>query len=122
MLGEGEHGDEWDLQRIGTETEKMHARRELELLREKLAQVDDWKARHAEIEAELGEVWVEGAERPVGAPAYVSEPEEEERAETEAEETHDEADYQEAQEEIGEETETETEEGEVGQGSSGVIV
>ncbi len=96
----------------------MHARRELELLREKLAQVDAWKARHAEIEAELGEVWVEGAERPVAKPAYVSEGEREE----EAEETHDEADYQEAQEEIGgEETETETEE-EVGQGRSGFIL
>ena len=101
----------------------MHARRELELLREKLAQVDAWKARHAEIEAELGEVWVEGAERPVQPPTYVSEgegKEEEERAETEAEETHDEADYQEAQEEIGGE-ETETEE-EGGQRSSGFII
>jgi ATP-binding cassette subfamily D (ALD) long-chain fatty acid import protein len=42
--------------------EKMHARRELEELQEKLAQVDKWKARHAQIESELAKVWVEGGE------------------------------------------------------------
>ncbi|KAL2174723.1 ABC transporter transmembrane region 2-domain-containing protein [Thermothelomyces heterothallicus CBS 202.75] len=62
VLGQGEDGDRWELQRIGTETEKMHARRELEELREKLAQVDKWRARHAEIERELAKVWVEGGE------------------------------------------------------------
>lgn len=113
----------------------MHAKRELEELREKLAQVEAWKARHAEIERELAEVW----EQSVSVPDYaVAEPvkaqdgdgdrkakeegvaveengpssqgvaEEDEKVETEADETHDEADYQEAQEEMGNETETET--------------
>ncbi|KAK4156900.1 ABC transporter transmembrane region 2-domain-containing protein [Chaetomidium leptoderma] len=80
VLGQGEQGDRWELQRIGTETEKTHARRELKELREKLAQVETWKARHAEIESELAKVWVQGAaatngegggdeEPPVAAPA-----------------------------------------------------
>ncbi|KAK3904330.1 ABC transporter transmembrane region 2-domain-containing protein [Staphylotrichum tortipilum] len=121
---------QWEFQRIGTETEKLHARRELEVLRERLAQVDKWKARHAEIEAELARVWVEGSDEAVEVPAYVTqgadegvvaekeevvteevveEERETARTETEAEETADEADYQEAQEQIGHETETETE-------------
>ncbi len=113
---------QWEFQRIGTETEKLHARRELEVLRERLAQVDKWKRRHAEIEAELARVWVEGSEEAVEAPGYVAASEKGEgevvveqeevevaRTETEAEETADEADYQEAQEQIGDETETETE-------------
>ncbi|KAL2125313.1 hypothetical protein VTJ04DRAFT_1678 [Mycothermus thermophilus] len=58
ILGQGDDSSQWELQRIGTESEKMHARRELEELREKLAQVDKWRARHAEIEAELNKVWV----------------------------------------------------------------
>lgn len=40
----------------------MHARRELEELQDKLAQVEKWKARHAQIESELAKVWVEGGE------------------------------------------------------------
>jgi ATP-binding cassette subfamily D (ALD) long-chain fatty acid import protein len=114
--GSGNGGVRWELQRVGTETEKMHARRELEELREKLAQVERWKARHAEIERELGKVWVERGEEPMPLPAYVEAEEGERKGdgeghhhETEAEETQDEADYQEAQEEMGEETETETE-------------
>ncbi|EAQ93592.1 hypothetical protein CHGG_01827 [Chaetomium globosum CBS 148.51] len=62
VLGQGDRSDSWELQRIGTEMEKMHARRELEELQEKLAQVDKWKARHAQIESELAKVWVEGGE------------------------------------------------------------
>jgi ATP-binding cassette subfamily D (ALD) long-chain fatty acid import protein len=118
--GSGSGGVRWELQRVGTETEKMHARRELEELREKLAQVEKWKARHAEIERELGKVWVEGGEEPMPPPAYVAEGQEGDGVgggvdehgdhhETEAEETQDEADYQEAQEEMGDETETEAE-------------
>lgn len=48
----------------------MHVERELQDLRERLAQVEQWKARHDEIEEELGRVWVEGGGE-VAPPAYV---------------------------------------------------
>jgi len=66
----GESGDEWELQRIGTEREKMHVERELQELRERLAQVEEWKARHEAIEKELAKVWVEGGED-LSPPPYV---------------------------------------------------
>lgn len=62
ILGIGDHGDEWAFERIGTEREKMHVEKELQELRERLAQVDEWKMRRAEIEAELNQVWTEGGE------------------------------------------------------------
>jgi ATP-binding cassette subfamily D (ALD) long-chain fatty acid import protein len=75
-LGLGDNGDEWEYERIGTEKEKMNVERELQDLRERLAQVDAWKGRNAEIEAELAKVWVEGgdelpptAEQPIEASA-----------------------------------------------------
>lgn len=61
-FGLGESGEEWEYERIGTEKEKMHVERELQELREQLAQVDEWKRRHEEIEAELAKVWVAGGE------------------------------------------------------------
>ncbi len=65
-LGQGEDGDEWTFDRIGTEKEKEGVERELESLRERLAQVEGWRRRRGEIEEELGKVWVtttgEGAE------------------------------------------------------------
>jgi len=66
----GERGDEWELQRIGTESEKMHVERELQELRERLSQVEQWKARHEEIEKELNKVWVEGGEE-ISPPPYI---------------------------------------------------
>lgn len=60
VLGMGENGDEWEFERIGTEREKMHVERELQDLRERLAKVEEWKARKDEIERELAQVWVEG--------------------------------------------------------------
>lgn len=66
----GERGDEWELQRIGTEREKMHVEKELQELRERLAQVEKWRARHAEIEKELAKVWVEGGDD-LSSPSYV---------------------------------------------------
>lgn len=69
VLGMGERGDEWELQRIGTESEKMHVERELHDLRERLAQVEKWKARREEIEKELNKVWVEGGEN-LAPPPY----------------------------------------------------
>ncbi|CAK7200951.1 ATP-binding cassette long-chain fatty acid transporter pxa1 [Sporothrix eucalyptigena] len=62
ILGMGERGDEWAFERIGTEREKQNVERELHELRERLAQVDAWRARRAEIEKELAQVWVEGGE------------------------------------------------------------
>lgn len=58
----GEHGDEWAFERIGTEREKMHVEKELAELRERLAQVEEWKRRRDEIEKELAQVWVEGGD------------------------------------------------------------
>lgn len=69
----GEAGDEWAFERIGTEREKMHVERELQELRERLAKVEEWKKRREEIEAELGQVWVEGAEGALPPPPYTAE-------------------------------------------------
>jgi ATP-binding cassette, subfamily D (ALD), peroxisomal long-chain fatty acid import protein len=66
----GERGDEWEFQRIGTEREKLHVERELQELRERLSQVEKWKARHEEIEKELAKVWVEGGDN-LSPPPYV---------------------------------------------------
>ena len=66
----GDRGDEWEIQRIGTDREKMHVERELQELRERLSQVENWKARHEEIEQELAKVWVEGGED-LSPPPYV---------------------------------------------------
>ncbi|ORY15765.1 ABC transporter transmembrane region 2-domain-containing protein [Clohesyomyces aquaticus] len=64
-LGLGENGDEWELQRIGTESEKSSVEKELHELRERLAKVEEWKQRRQEIEVELNKVWVDnGSELP----------------------------------------------------------
>lgn len=84
-LGLGESGNEWEFERIGTEREKMHVEKELQELRERLSQVDKWKARREAIEKELAQVWVEGGED-LEPPAYVEEKVESEKvAEEEAE-------------------------------------
>jgi len=61
-LGQGEEGDEWTFDRIGTEEEKESVERELEILRERLSKVEGWKGRRAEIETELKKVWVRDQE------------------------------------------------------------
>lgn len=61
-LGMGESGEEWDLQRIGTESEKSSVEKELAELRDRLAKVEEWKQRRQEIEDELNKVWVEGGD------------------------------------------------------------
>ena len=61
-LGQGEEGDEWTFDRIGTEEEKEGVERELESLRERLAEVEGWRRRREEIERELGKVWAAGDE------------------------------------------------------------
>lgn len=50
----------------------MHVERELQELRERLTQVEKWKARREAIEKELAQVWVEGGED-LDPPAYVEE-------------------------------------------------
>lgn len=60
-LGQGEEGEEWTFDRIGTEQEKESVERELEDLRERLAKVEGWRKRRDQIDAELGKVWVSGA-------------------------------------------------------------
>ncbi|KAK3950915.1 ABC transporter transmembrane region 2-domain-containing protein [Pseudoneurospora amorphoporcata] len=86
VLGMGERGDEWELQRIGTESEKMHVERELNDLRERLAQVEKWKARREEIEQELNKVWVEGGEN-LAPPPYAEKEGEGQATQTESEST-----------------------------------
>ncbi|CAK7272987.1 ATP-binding cassette long-chain fatty acid transporter pxa1 [Sporothrix epigloea] len=70
ILGVGERGDQWAFERIGTEREKQNVERELHELRERLAQVETWRARRAAIEKELSQVWVEGDEAPLPPPPY----------------------------------------------------
>ena len=68
-LGSGETGEEWEFQRIGTESEKSSVEKELHELRERLAKVEEWKKRRQEIEDELNKVWIEPGEE-LPPPAY----------------------------------------------------
>ena len=72
VIGQGESGDSWEFERIGTEREKMQMEKELQDLRERLAQVDELKKRRAVIENELASVWTEGGET-LEAPAFATE-------------------------------------------------
>ncbi len=83
-LGLGPDGNEWEYERIGSEQQKMNVERELKELRERLAQVEEWKKRHEEIERELAKVWVAGGEE-LPPPAY----DEEQKNAAEAENKHD---------------------------------
>ncbi|KAK5992901.1 ATP-binding cassette sub-family D member 2 [Cladobotryum mycophilum] len=74
VLGGGENGDEWEFERIGTEREKMQVEKEVQELRERLAQVEDWKKRRDEIEQELAAVWTEQGDS-LDAPVYVGDEE-----------------------------------------------
>ncbi|KAI0976798.1 ABC transporter transmembrane region 2-domain-containing protein [Xylaria arbuscula] len=70
-LGLGDNGDEWEFERIGTEREKMQVERELQDLRERLSQVEQWRQRREEIEKELAQVWTEKNDAPLDPPPYV---------------------------------------------------
>jgi ATP-binding cassette subfamily D (ALD) long-chain fatty acid import protein len=70
ILGQGERGDEWEFERIGTEREKMQVERELQDIRERLAEVDELKRRRQEIEDELAAVWT-GQGETLDPPPYV---------------------------------------------------
>lgn len=71
-LGLGEDGTGWEYDRIGTEKEKMGVEKELQELKEKLTKVQEWEKRRAEIEEQLGQVWVEGADV-LDPPSYADE-------------------------------------------------
>ncbi|KAI7254553.1 hypothetical protein KC335_g14355 [Hortaea werneckii] len=62
-LGLGEEGEGYEFVRIGTQREVEGVEAELRELRERLGLVEGWRARRAEIEEELGRVWVKGVER-----------------------------------------------------------
>ncbi|KAJ4366410.1 ATP-binding cassette long-chain fatty acid transporter pxa1 [Neocucurbitaria cava] len=79
-LGLGDHGDEWEFQRIGTESEKSSVEKELAELRERLAKVEEWKKRRQEIEDELNKVWVNSGEE-LAPPPYMQEDSEEAQSE-----------------------------------------
>lgn len=87
ILGQGESGDEWEFERIGTEREKMQVEKELHELRERLSQVDEWKKRRDEVEAELAAVWT-GKGETLNAPDYIEDQPWVE-AKTETTESHD---------------------------------
>ncbi|KAH8163109.1 hypothetical protein CIB48_g5132 [Xylaria polymorpha] len=70
-LGLGDNGDEWEFERIGTEREKMQVERELQELRERLSQVEQWRQRREEIEKELAQVWTEKNDAPLDPPPYI---------------------------------------------------
>ncbi|KAJ6779335.1 hypothetical protein PWT90_08391 [Aphanocladium album] len=70
VLGQGETGDEWEFERIGTEREKLQVEKELQEIRERLAQVDEWKQRREDIDKELAAVWTDQGES-LDAPEYV---------------------------------------------------
>ncbi|KAK5154984.1 hypothetical protein LTR04_005885 [Oleoguttula sp. CCFEE 6159] len=65
--------EQWSFQRIGTESEKSSVEKELQELRERLARVEEWKARRLQIEEELAKVWVEGVEQELAPPPYAEE-------------------------------------------------
>lgn len=70
-LGLGEEGADWEFQKIGTDEEKLGVEKELQELRKRLSQVEKWKRRREEIEAELKRVLVEGNEGDLEPPPYV---------------------------------------------------
>jgi len=67
-LGLGDEANEYEFVRIGTASEKDSVEKEIQELREKLSQVNEWKQRRQEIDEELNKVWVSGSE--LEAPSY----------------------------------------------------
>jgi ATP-binding cassette subfamily D (ALD) long-chain fatty acid import protein len=62
----------------------MQVEKELQEIRERLAQVDEWRRRREEIESELAAVWTEkGGAMPLEPPAYTEEAGEGEKVVTE---------------------------------------
>ncbi|KAI5297127.1 hypothetical protein KEM55_005112 [Ascosphaera atra] len=63
VLGLGEDGMDWQLQRIGTQQEKLGVDKEIEELRARLNSVAAWKQRKEDIEMELNSVFSTGGFR-----------------------------------------------------------
>jgi ATP-binding cassette, subfamily D (ALD), peroxisomal long-chain fatty acid import protein len=61
QLGLGDEGLDWEMMRIGTAEEKLGVEKEINDLREKLAKVEAWEKRRAEIQQELSQDLVVGA-------------------------------------------------------------
>lgn len=70
-LGLGNDGMAWEIDRIGTEKEKMGVEKELQELRRRLDSVESLKRRRQEVEDELQKVWVHEGE--LDAPSYQGE-------------------------------------------------
>lgn len=70
-LGLALEGDQWEFERIGTEKDKLGVEKELQELRKRLDNVEEWKRRREEIESELRKVWVEEGE--LAPPPYQEE-------------------------------------------------
>jgi ATP-binding cassette subfamily D (ALD) long-chain fatty acid import protein len=92
-LGLGPQGDEWEMLRIGTESEKDSVEKEIAELKERLSNVEEWKRRKSEIESELAEVWVQGG-GVLEVPEFVNDPE----STNDAHDTHDAVDTEHTQE------------------------
>ena len=76
-LGLGDDASGYELVRIGTKTEKESVEKELQELREALAQVEQLKQRRQEIDEELNKVWTvssrdddEQENKELDAPSY----------------------------------------------------
>ena len=82
-LGLNDGGSEWDLKRIGTAEEVLSREKEIQAIREQLAQVEELERRKAEIDAELKKVWTDEGE--LESPSYLPE-ENTEQAESKVEE------------------------------------
>lgn len=61
-LGTEADGEQWRLERIGTEKEKLGVEKELQELRKRLDKVEEWKQRREDIEKELGDVWTDAGQ------------------------------------------------------------
>ena len=70
-LGIGEDRADWEIQKIGTDEEKMGVENELEELRKRLSQVEGWEKRREVIEAELNKVLIEENEGDLDPPPYI---------------------------------------------------
>ena len=94
-LGLGTEGEHWQLEKIGTDKEKLGVEKELLELRNRLDKVDEWRQRREQIEKELSKVWAEDGE--VAPPSY-----------EEVEELDQQTEEQQVEEEQAEETTVET--------------
>lgn len=72
-IGVGADGEQWQFERIGTAKEKLGVEKELQEIRKRLDNVDEWKKRREEIETELQKVWVDNGAQ-LAPPPYEENP------------------------------------------------